>query len=254
MKTVVTTVAGRRRPASRHQRQAGEQPDDERKQHVDIRDGRERQEIVAGVVPRARRGDAEVVGFKGDEEDREPDPGPKDASDRVGGVSGHLSRGDRRRETWHLFCNAMVTRRSWAVTIGLLCLVACRQSRPAPDPAAAVLVERTHRTMGTEMKVSAWTTDDVGRGGVRSGLRRIRSARRADERLAGRERYRAPERRGRRASCRRQPRRSRECCGIARQVSEWTDGKFDVTFGALRHSGSSTTRTKTTPFPIDKRC
>ena len=40
----------------------------------------------------------------------------------------------------------------------------------------------------------------------------------------------------------------REVLLVAHQVSEWTDGTFDVTFGVrCRDSGSSTTRTRTTP-------
>ena len=46
----------------------------------------------------------------------------------------------------------------------------------------------------------------------------------------------------------------REVLRIARQVSEWTDGKFDVTFGALSGLWKFDHRTRTTRSPTAARC
>jgi FAD:protein FMN transferase len=103
---------------------------------------------------------------------------------------------------------------------------------PAASPAAA-LVERMHRTMGSDLRVSAWTSDtaralgafelvfaefdrldalmSVWRDG--SDIDRLNKA-------AGLHPVQVSV-------------EVREALRVARQVSEWTGGKFDVTFGAL---------------------
>ena len=45
-----------------------------------------------------------------------------------------------------------------------------------------------------------------------------------------------------------------EVLRIVRQVSEWTEGKFDVTFGRAYGPLASSTTIKTTGFPTTKRC
>ncbi|PWT86688.1 MAG: FAD:protein FMN transferase [Blastocatellia bacterium] len=109
--------------------------------------------------------------------------------------------------------------------------IACRTT-PAAAPAAA-LVERTHRTMGSELRVTAWTADEARATGAfnlvfaefdrldalmsvwreGSDIDRLNNA-------AGRHAVPvSPE--------------VRQVLHVAHQVSDWTGGKFDVTFGAL---------------------
>jgi thiamine biosynthesis lipoprotein len=127
----------------------------------------------------------------------------------------------------------MVTSRTLVVTIALgLGAAACRQTAP-PPPAAAVLVERSHPTMGTELKLTAWIADrtvaetafsevfgefdrlenlmSVWRDG--SDIVRLNAAA-GDHPVPI-----SPD--------------VKEALVIGRQVSEWTDGTFDVTFAAL---------------------
>jgi thiamine biosynthesis lipoprotein len=116
-----------------------------------------------------------------------------------------------------------------AVTSASLMLGACGgHARTAPD-----LVERARPAMGSELRLTAWTTDEsaavaafdavfaeferlealmsVWRPG--SDILRLNAAA-GDHPVPV-----SPE--------------AVEVLGIARQVSEWTDGAFDVTFGAL---------------------
>ena len=117
-----------------------------------------------------------------------------------------------------------------AAALALLTLTACR--RPAPPPAAH-LVDRTHQSMGTEIRVSAWV-DDAARADAAieavfrefdrldammtvwreaSDIAKLNAAA-GDHPVAV-----SPE--------------TREVLRIANQISEQTRGKFDVTFAAL---------------------
>ena len=95
------------------------------------------------------------------------------------------------------------------------------------------VVERIGVAMGSELRL---TSLDRRRGGgargVRCGVRRVRAARSVDEHLASRQRRRPHQCRGRRAGGAVAP-DVRDVLRQARQISEWTDGTFDVTFGAL---------------------
>jgi len=128
-------------------------------------------------------------------------------------------------------CHTMPARRMLAcVLLPASCLAACHAVSPG---GAAQTISRAHPTMGSEVRVTA-STDDRARAEQAmdavfaefdrldallsvwkpgSDVLRINDA-------AGREPVHvSPE--------------TREVLGIARQVSEWTGGKFDVTFGAL---------------------
>jgi thiamine biosynthesis lipoprotein len=109
----------------------------------------------------------------------------------------------------------------------MLALVACGRSSPAH------LVERTHLTMGSELRVTAWTADEARANAALDAV--FREFDRLDEMLSvwkeGSDIVRLN------AAAGEQPVRvspeTREVLGIAHQVSEWTGGRFDVTFGAL---------------------
>ncbi|NOT44562.1 MAG: FAD:protein FMN transferase [Acidobacteria bacterium] len=113
---------------------------------------------------------------------------------------------------------------------------AAEEARPGPldgAPPAAQLVEQTYTTMGTELHLRAWTTDAVAAGEAFEAV--FTEFDRLDALLsvwregsdvvrlnlaAGREPVRVSA-------------DTLEVLQLARQLSEWTDGKFDVTFGAL---------------------
>jgi thiamine biosynthesis lipoprotein len=123
----------------------------------------------------------------------------------------------------------IVSRRvtSFVAAAWLLSLVACARSSPAH------LVERVHLTMGSELRVTAWTSDearaDAALGAVFEEFDRLDAMLSVWKQDSDIVRLNAaagehpvpvsPE--------------TREVLGIAHQVSEWTDGRFDVTFGAL---------------------
>lgn len=142
----------------------------------------------------------------------------------------------------------MVTRPTLAVTITLgLWLAGCRQ--PAQPRASAALVERTHPSMGTEIRLTAWTTDravaeaafgevfgefdrledlmSVWRDG--SDILRLNAA-------AGEHPVPvSPD--------------VRDALVTANQVSEWTSGTFDVTFAALGDLWKFDTQNKDNTVP-----
>ena len=115
-----------------------------------------------------------------------------------------------------------------AATLGSC--IGCARGAPDPQPR---LVDRTHATMGTEVTVTAWTADETGATAAfeavfaefdrldalmsvwREGSDVIRLNAAAGEHPVAV----SPE--------------VREVLAVARQVSEWTGGTFDVTFGAL---------------------
>ena len=108
--------------------------------------------------------------------------------------------------------------------------VACRQ--PALDR-QALLVERTHVTMGTEVRVAVWTTDEAGASGAADAV--FGEFDRLDDLMSVWKDTSEVQRLN--AAAGQHPvsigLEVHETLQIARQVSEWTDGTFDVTFGAL---------------------
>ena len=118
------------------------------------------------------------------------------------------------------------------LAIVAITLAACH--RPARSPAqSAHLVERTHETMGTEIHTTFWTDDDVRAETAAAAV--FREFDRLDAMMsvwkdgsdikrlndgAGEKRVLiSPE--------------TREVLHIARQISEATEGTFDITFAAL---------------------
>jgi thiamine biosynthesis lipoprotein len=95
------------------------------------------------------------------------------------------------------------------------------------------LLERTHQTMGTEVKVTAWTADDARADVAISAV--FSEFDRLDDLMSvwksGSDIARLNNAAGERAVP--VSADTREVLRIARQVSEQTDGAFDVTFAAL---------------------
>jgi FAD:protein FMN transferase len=118
------------------------------------------------------------------------------------------------------------------VVAGLCLILSASCARAASSPASH-LVERTHQTMGTEVKVTAWTADDpradVAISAVFSEFDRL------DDLMtvwkSGSDIARLNSEAGERAVP--VSAETREVLRIARQVSEQTGGTFDVTFAAL---------------------
>ncbi|HET9358689.1 MAG TPA: FAD:protein FMN transferase, partial [Vicinamibacterales bacterium] len=117
-----------------------------------------------------------------------------------------------------------------AVLVSAFCLTACAGSSQRPQ---AALVERSHVSMGSEVRLTAWAPDDAATlaafakvfdefdrlDRLMSVWREGSDVLRINAGAGGPAVPVSPE--------------VREVIGTARQVSEWTDGKFDVTFGAL---------------------
>ena len=117
-----------------------------------------------------------------------------------------------------------------------LCLIlsaACRHATSSPSSGTSHLVERTYQTMGTEVRVTAWTADDTRADVAISAV--FHEFDRLDELMSvwkdGSDIARLNGAAGEHAvpvSV-----ETGEVLGIARQVSEQTGGTFDVTFAAL---------------------
>jgi FAD:protein FMN transferase len=100
-------------------------------------------------------------------------------------------------------------------------------------PSAPHLMTRTHPTMGSQVTVTAWTSDEAAAGPAVDAA--FAEFDRLDAMLSvwkpGSDILRINAAAGRQAVP--VSAETREVLSIARQVSEWTNGKFDVTFGAL---------------------
>jgi thiamine biosynthesis lipoprotein len=111
-------------------------------------------------------------------------------------------------------------------------LVACRRA-PQPVSAPASLVERTHQTMGTELRVTVFTTDAARAGAAIEAV--FREFDRLDSMMSvwkeGSDIVRLNAAAGERAVP--VSAETREVLGIANQISAQTGGRFDVTFAAL---------------------
>jgi thiamine biosynthesis lipoprotein len=103
----------------------------------------------------------------------------------------------------------------------------------AAAPRPAHLVTRSHLTMGSELEISAWTVDDAAAvaafNAVFDEFDRL-------DRLMSVWKPQSDVERLNDAAGDRPVRISRDTLDVlrtARQISDWTEGKFDVTFGAL---------------------
>jgi len=109
--------------------------------------------------------------------------------------------------------------------------VACGP-RPAPAPPSR-LVERTHPTMGSEVQVTAWTSNEAEALSAFDAV--FAEFDRLDAMMSvwrpGSDIVRLNDAAGEHPVA--VSAETREVLRVAHQVSEWTGGKFDVTFGAL---------------------
>src|SRR5688572_425434 len=117
----------------------------------------------------------------------------------------------------------------------LLCAVtaSCSGGQAAPPPDSARLVERARVSMGSELRLTAWTADERNALATFEHvfqdfdyLDRLLSVWHPESKVsqinaaAGRAPVTVPG-------------EVIEVLQTARQVSDWTNGKFDITFGAL---------------------
>jgi thiamine biosynthesis lipoprotein len=111
-------------------------------------------------------------------------------------------------------------------------------SVPASEPhhaplAPAGLVTRERVEMGSSLQLSAWTRDEAGAAAAFEAV--FAEFDRLDRLMSVWQEGSEIERLNRAAGVKPVPIGDEllNLLGVARQVSEWTDGKFDVTFGAL---------------------
>jgi thiamine biosynthesis lipoprotein len=117
-----------------------------------------------------------------------------------------------------------------AVLAVLLHAACAHDGSPADE---SRLVERSHLTMGSELRVAAWTRDEAAALAAFDGV--FREFDRLDASMSVWREGSDVRRLNAAAGDRPVPvsREVIEVLGIAHEVSEWTAGKFDVTFGAL---------------------
>ena len=124
-------------------------------------------------------------------------------------------------------------RRSGRAIVLFLIAAVMAACKGAPQPAGAHLFQRTYASMGTELQLTAWTADETAAeaafGEVSQEMERLEgllSNWRGDSEIQQLN-----------AAAGKHPVRIgsdlRDVLKTARQVSEWTGGKFDVTWGAL---------------------
>ena len=122
---------------------------------------------------------------------------------------------------------AFVTSRPWSVVVVAVSASACSGG------ALPHLVERTRAAMGSDLRLAAWTGDEATSQAAFDAV--FREFDRLDALMSvwrpGSDVLRINEAAGVRAVAVGPD--VREALHAARQVSEWTGGKFDVTFGAL---------------------
>ena len=124
-----------------------------------------------------------------------------------------------------------VRRAACALAVSGALAAACGRG-PSPAPAAH-LVERKHPAMGTEIVLTAWTSDDVRAEAAFAAV--FGEFDRLDAMMSVWIEGSDIARLNGAAGDHPVPvsTQTREVLGVARQVSEWTDGRFDVTFAAL---------------------
>src|SRR5689334_17863377 len=112
----------------------------------------------------------------------------------------------------------------------LLALTACAKTPASPTPH---LVERTAASMGSELQLTAWTVDEPA---ALAAFNEIFQEFERIEGLFSNWRDHSEVQRLNAAAGEHPVRvgtELRDILATARQVSEWTDGKFDVTFGVM---------------------
>jgi thiamine biosynthesis lipoprotein len=124
-------------------------------------------------------------------------------------------------------------RLAWPIfaVLALTTQAGCSGGAPAAPPAH--LVERSHVSMGTEIALTAWTADDARAEAAFTAV--FGEFDRLDSMMSvwkeGSDILRLNAAAGDHAVPVNAD--TREVLKVARQVSDLTDGKFDVTFGAL---------------------
>ena len=104
-------------------------------------------------------------------------------------------------------------------------LISCSTGTATPR-AEAALVERSQVSMGTEIHLSAWTTDEAAAvAAFERVFRRVRSARCVDERVEGRAATSCASTPRRESPPSPSARKSERCSTRRQQVSEWTGGQ-----------------------------
>jgi thiamine biosynthesis lipoprotein len=106
-------------------------------------------------------------------------------------------------------------------------------SDTAPNAGGALIVERSRVSMGSEVHLTAWTADETAALAAFDAV--FDEFDRLDALMSVWKEGSDIERLNRAAGDTPVPVSAdvREVFGMARQASEWTDGKFDVTFGVL---------------------
>jgi FAD:protein FMN transferase len=109
----------------------------------------------------------------------------------------------------------------------------CSADSAPPKPAEASIVERSRVSMGSEVHLTAWTADERGALGAFEAA--FDEFDRLDELMSVWKEGSEVEGLNRAAGLTPVPigPEMREVLSMARLASEWTEGKFDVTFGAL---------------------
>lgn len=117
-------------------------------------------------------------------------------------------------------------------TLGVLAVSACRTSTP-PPATSAHLVERSRVSMGSAVNLSAYTADEAAT--LAAFERVFAEFDRLDALMSvwkeGSDVLRINEAAGRHSVA--VSAETREVLHAGQEVSDWTEGKFDVTFGAL---------------------
>ena len=120
--------------------------------------------------------------------------------------------------------------RSYFLLAAVSCLIGCA---PAPPSAQPQLVERSRVSMGSQLKLSAWTTDESR--AIDAFEHVFREFDRLESLLSVWKDESDVVRMNKNAGISpvKVSRETLEVLAIARQASELTRGKFDITFGAL---------------------
>lgn len=123
--------------------------------------------------------------------------------------------------------------RSWLIAVTCLAFLAGCRAQPPAEPALAQLFERAVVTMGTELKLTAWTGDGAAAHQAFDAV--VREFARLDALLsvwkAGSDVLNVNAAAGQHPVVVSDD--TIEVLRTAGEVSEWTEGRFDVTFGAL---------------------
>ena len=119
------------------------------------------------------------------------------------------------------------------VIVACIGLTGCRADTPPTNAVQGPLIERSRVSMGSEVHLTAWAADEPAALGAFEAV--FDEFDRLDALMSVWKPGSDIERLNRAAGEKPVPvsPEVREVLGIAREASEWTDGKFDVTFGAL---------------------